>query len=93
MLFDGFRDFVLKEKLKGMKSALREWHQKHGSNNGFQLKSTKESINLLDLVSEYMSFDENKVMGRHFLSSQLFSLARCHCSMITLHHMDNFYCF
>lgn len=32
MLFVGWGDFVLKEKLKSIKSSLREWHKNHGSN-------------------------------------------------------------
>jgi hypothetical protein len=49
---EGWGGFILKEKLKVIKLALREWHQSHSQNLPAKILVLKDKISTLDLKGE-----------------------------------------
>ena len=71
----GWDSFVLKEKLKLMKVALRDWHQRHSKNLLARILSPKDNIVSLDLKGESTVLSDEEVQELHGLSEDLFSLS------------------
>jgi len=78
---EGWGGFVMKEKLKMIKTALREWHQNHTINIPSKISKLKERIFVLDEKGEVSSLREEEVEELHGLSKELHSLSRIHSSI------------
>jgi len=77
----GWGSFVLKEKLKSLKLALRDWHQRHAQNIPARLSSLKENIASLDLKGESEVLSDGEILELHGMSEEMFSLARVSSSI------------
>jgi len=73
---DGWGGFVLKEKLKLIKLALKEWHQSHAQNLPARILGLKDKIEVLDLRGESEVLCEDEIEELHGLTEELFSLVR-----------------
>jgi hypothetical protein len=71
----------MKEKLKMVKLALREWHQNHTYNIPSKISNMKERISVLDEKWEVSSLGTEEVEELHGLSEELHSLSRIHSSI------------
>jgi exonuclease III len=78
---DGWGGYVLKEKFKLIKLALREWHQRHTQNLPAKILSLKDQISALDLKGESDLLLDFEVEELHGLSENLFSLSRVNSSI------------
>jgi len=78
---DGWGGFVLKEKLKLIKLALKEWHQSHAQNLPARILRLKDKIEVLDLKGESELLCEDEIEELHGLSEELFSLVRINSSI------------
>jgi hypothetical protein len=58
---DGWGGFVLKEKLKLMKGALKEWHSTHSQNLSCRIDSLKVRLAGLDLKGEEDALSEEEL--------------------------------
>ena len=77
----GWGSYVLKEKLKLMKLALRDWHQCHAQNLPARILALKENIASLDLKGESTALSDGEIQEMHGLSENLFSLSRINSSI------------
>jgi len=77
---DGWGGYVLKEKFKMIKFALREWHQTHSQNLPAKIMSLKDKISALDLKGETTALCDEEVEDLHGLT-ELFSLSRINSSI------------
>jgi len=77
----GWGSFVLKEKLKLLKLALKDWHQRHAQNLPAHILSLKEQIAFLDLKGESTMLSKDEIQELHGLSEELFSLSRANSSI------------
>ena len=78
---EGSGGYVLKEKLKLLKLALKEWHQTHLQNLPSRISLLKEEIAMLDLKGESYALSGDDIADLHGLSEDLFSLSRIHSSI------------
>jgi len=78
---EGWGGYVMKEKIKMIKVALREWHQEHTHNIPGKNLNIKNRIYVLDEKGELSSLTEEEVKDLHGLSSELHSLSRMHSSI------------
>jgi len=78
---DGWGGFVLKEKLKLIKLALKEWHQSHTQNLPARILRLKDKIEVLDLKGESELLCEDEIEELHGLSEELFALVRINSSI------------
>lgn len=78
---DGWGGCVLKEKLKLLKLALKEWHQRHCQNLPARMLCLREKIAELDLKGENELLIEGEVEELHGFSEELFSLSRANSSI------------
>lgn len=72
---------MLKEKLKLIKVALREWHQNHSQNIPSKLENIKGRMAELDEKGEHSFLGDDEVEELHDLSEELHSLSRIHSSI------------
>jgi len=72
----GWGSYVLKEKLKLMKLALKDWHQSHAQNLPARLLTLKDNITSLDLQGESTELTDGEIQELRGLSENLFSLSR-----------------
>ena len=77
----GWGSFVLKEKLKLLKVALRDWHHRHSKNLPARILSLKDKIASLDLKGESTVLSDDEIQELHGLSEDLFSLSRVNSSI------------
>ena len=77
----GWGSFVLKEKLKLLKVALRDWHHRHSKNLPAWILSLKDKIASLDLKEESSVLSDHEIQELHGLSEDLFSLSRVNSSI------------
>ena len=77
----GWGSFVLKEKLKLLKLALKDWHQRHAQNLPARILSLTDSITSLDLKGESEVLSDEEILELHGLSEELFSLSRANSSI------------
>jgi len=71
----------LKEKLKLLKLALKEWHQCHSQNLPARISTIKENIATLDLKGETEVLCDEEIDALHGFTDKLFSLSRIHSSI------------
>ncbi|KAK2392457.1 hypothetical protein QL285_065815 [Trifolium repens] len=77
----GWGGFVLKEKLKVMKGALKEWHAAHAQNLSSRIDSLKLRLSSLDLKGEEDSLSEADLAEMHGVSADIHSLSRLQASI------------
>jgi len=77
----GWGSFVLKEKLKSLKLALKDWHRRHAQNIPARLSSLKENIASLYLKGESEVLSDVEILELHGMSEEMFSLARVSSSI------------
>jgi len=78
---DGWGGFVLKEKLKLVKLALKEWHQHHTQNLPARISTLKDRIDSFDLKGETTVLCDEEVEELHGFSEELFSLTLINTSI------------
>jgi len=78
---DGWGGFMLKEKMKLIKLALKEWHQRHTHNLPARISTLKERIDALDLKGETEVLCDEEVEELHGFTEELFSLVRINTSI------------
>jgi len=79
---DGWGGFVLREKLKMIKVALKEWHAAHSKNLSGRIKSLKERQAELDGKGEVEALSALEIEELHTVSSNIHSLARVNTSIV-----------
>ncbi|KAK2351444.1 hypothetical protein QL285_097260 [Trifolium repens] len=72
----GWGGFVLKEKLKLMKCALKEWYVAHAHNLSSRIDSLKGRLSTLDLKGEEDTLSEADLEEMHGVTSDIHSLSR-----------------
>ena len=77
----GWGGYVLKEKLKLMKLALKDWHQRHSQNLPARILTLKDKIASLDLKGESTALSDGEIQELHGLLENLFSLSRINSSI------------
>ena len=78
---DDWGGFVLKEKFKLIKLALREWHQTHSQNLPAKIATLKDRIATLDSKGESDVLLDSEVEDLHECTEELFSLVRMNTSI------------
>jgi hypothetical protein len=78
---DGWGGFVLKEKLKMMKGALKEWHVAHSQNLASRIDSLKARLSALDLKGEEDTLSDGELVDLHEVTADIFSLSRLQTSI------------
>jgi hypothetical protein len=77
----GWGGFVLKDKLKVMKGALKEWHAAHAHNLSSRIDSLKVRLSALDLKGEQDTLSEAEVEELHGVTTDIHSLSRLQASI------------
>jgi hypothetical protein len=78
---DGWGGFVLKEKLKQIKMALKIWHTTHAQNLPSRIESKKVRLAALDQKGEDEDLSEAEVAELCGITSDIHSLSRLHASI------------
>ena len=78
---EGWGGYVLKEKLKLIKLALKDWHQLHAKNLPARISSLKDRISTIELKGESSVLLYDKIEELHGFSDQLFSLSQINSSI------------
>ncbi|XP_045791618.1 exodeoxyribonuclease-like [Trifolium pratense] len=78
---DGWGGFVLKEKLKMIKVALKGWHQAHVQNLPSRIESLKERLSVLDQKGEEEELTEIELAELHGVTAGIHSMSRLHASI------------
>ncbi|MCI12924.1 cysteine-rich receptor-like protein kinase [Trifolium medium] len=78
---DGWGGFVLKQKLKLVKLALKEWDDSHSSNVTGKIDSLKSRLSALDCKAEEEVLSEEEVAEMHGITSDIHSLSRINTSI------------
>ncbi|KAK2427386.1 hypothetical protein QL285_025969 [Trifolium repens] len=81
MHVDGWGGFVLKEKLKMMKGALKEWHVTHSQNLSSRIDSLKIRLSALDLKGEEDILSDGEREELHEVTADISSLSRLQTSI------------
>jgi len=71
----------LKEKLKLLKLALKEWHQNHIQNLPARILNLKEKIANHDLKGEMVALGDDEIEELHDFPEEMFSLSRLNSSI------------
>lgn len=79
---EGWKGYVLKEKLKGIKSKLKEWNREHCGNLEEQILKAKEVIARIDLKSEVGVLSVEEVDERRLCVQKIFRLTSLKCSLL-----------
>jgi hypothetical protein len=77
----GWGGYVLREKLKGIKAALKEWHTAHAQNLPSQINSKKVRLADLDQKGEEEDLSEAELAELIGVTSDIHSLSRLHASI------------
>jgi len=80
-ILEGWGGYVLKEKLKLIKLALKEWHVRHSKNLPARIISLKERIAAIDVKAENTLLTEEEIEDLHGYSEEMFSLTRINSSI------------
>jgi hypothetical protein len=75
---NGWGGFVMKEKLKMIKAALKDWHKAHAQNLPSRIDSKKVRLAALDLKGEEEDLSEAELAEFCGLTSDIHSLSRMH---------------
>ncbi|GAU37762.1 hypothetical protein TSUD_102790 [Trifolium subterraneum] len=78
---DGWGGFVLKEKLKMIKAALKDWHSAHTQNLPSRIDSLKNHLSILDQKGEEETLTEVELVELHGVTADIHSLSRLHASV------------
>ncbi|PNX65133.1 cysteine-rich receptor-like protein kinase, partial [Trifolium pratense] len=78
---DGWGGYVLKEKFKMIKAALKEWHTAHVQNLPSRIETLKVKLSTLDEKGEEEDLSEEELAELHGVSFDLHSLSRLHASI------------
>ncbi|MCI38654.1 cysteine-rich receptor-like protein kinase, partial [Trifolium medium] len=70
---DGWGGYVLKEKFKMIKSALKEWHMSHTQNLPSQIESLKDRLAALDEKGEEEDLSDAELTELHGVASDIHS--------------------
>lgn len=80
-ILDGWGSYVLKEKFKLLKLALKEWHQRHSQNLPAKIETIKNKVSFFDLKGESSVLLDEEVEELHVLYEELFSLSHINTSI------------
>lgn len=61
MDFQGWKGFILKKKLKGLKNKLKEWNKEQFGNLDHQLQIEKDELHSRDAKAESMALLDEEV--------------------------------
>ncbi|GAU48380.1 hypothetical protein TSUD_118070, partial [Trifolium subterraneum] len=78
---DGWGGYVLKEKLKMIKMALKDWKMAHAKNFPSRIDSLKSRLSFLDQKGEEEVLSEAELAELHEVTSDIHSLSRMHASI------------
>jgi len=78
---EGWGAFVLKEKLKLIKTKLKDWHRQHSKNLESRCTLVKERMSILDTKGEWSDLLEEEVSELVDLSYSLHSMSRTQTSV------------
>ncbi|GAU51099.1 hypothetical protein TSUD_411800 [Trifolium subterraneum] len=78
---EGWGDFVLKEKFKMIKAALRDWHLTHVQNLPSRIESLKTWLSTLDLKGEEVVLSDEEIAELHGVTFDLHSLSQMNASI------------
>ncbi|CAJ2627870.1 unnamed protein product [Trifolium pratense] len=78
---DGWGGFVLKEKLKWIKTALKDWHSSHTQNLPSRIESLKDRLAVLDVKGGEEVLSDSELAELHGVSSEIHSLSRLNASI------------
>ncbi|WJX63191.1 hypothetical protein P8452_48110 [Trifolium repens] len=78
---EGWGGYVLKEKLKLLKAALKEWHKEHAHNLPSRIKSLKVRLSALDQKGEEEELSEEELAEFYGVASDIHSLSRLSASI------------
>lgn len=78
---DGWGGFVMKEKLKMIKMALKDWHKAHAQNLPSRIDSRKARLAVLDLKGEEEDLSEDELAEFRGITSDIHALYRLHASI------------
>ena len=78
---NGWGGFVLKEKFKLIKLALKEWHASHTQNLSGKISALKDRLASLDEKGEITVLTEEESAEMHGVSSDIHSLSRLNTSI------------
>jgi hypothetical protein len=77
----GWGDFVVQEKLKQIKRALKDWHRAHTSNLHGRINTLKERVAELDKKGEQNILSTDKLLELRSKSFDIHSLSRLNTSI------------
>lgn len=78
---EGWGGFVLREKLKLIKLALKEWHRRHSQNLPARITLLKDRIEAFEVKAESLDLLMEEIEEMHGFSEELFSLSRINSSI------------
>ncbi|GAU17467.1 hypothetical protein TSUD_340100 [Trifolium subterraneum] len=78
---EGWGGHVLKEKLKRIKLALKDWHKSHTQNLPNRIDSLKDRLAILDGKGEEDALVEDEIAELHEITTDIHSLSRLHTSI------------
>ena len=78
---DGWGGYVLKEKFKLTKLALKDWHQRHSNNLPARISNLKDRITSTEMKAESAVLLDEEIEELHGYSEELFSLSRINTSI------------
>jgi hypothetical protein len=78
---EGWGGFVMKEKLKMIKAALKDWHKAHAQNLPSRIESKKARLAALDLKGEEEDLSEVELAEFSGITSNIHSLSRLQASI------------
>ncbi|KAK2449150.1 hypothetical protein QL285_008374 [Trifolium repens] len=78
---EGWGGFVLKEKLKMIKVALKDWHKAHAQNLPSRIETKKARLAALDLKGEEEDLSEVELAEFSGITSDIHSLSRLQASI------------
>ncbi|PNX65585.1 cysteine-rich receptor-like protein kinase, partial [Trifolium pratense] len=78
---DGWGDYVLKEKLKMIKVAFKDWHKTHVQNLPSRIDSLKDRLSFLDQKEEEDDLSGDELEELHEVTTDIHSLSRMSASI------------
>ncbi|GAU16975.1 hypothetical protein TSUD_37330 [Trifolium subterraneum] len=78
---DGWGGYVLKEKLRMIKAALKDWHTTHAQNLPSRIESLKVRLSTLDQKGGEEVLSEAEIAELHGISTDIHSLSRMNASI------------
>ncbi|GAU44755.1 hypothetical protein TSUD_246480 [Trifolium subterraneum] len=78
---DGWGGYVLKEKFKMIKAALKDWHSTHVQNLPSRIDSLKDRLAALDQQGEEETLSEAEIEELYRVTSDIHSLSRMNASI------------